>query len=142
MPMTVTSDSITGAELAERLLQGVGNERMRAATRLLGAHRDGYWLRRLADDQELAAAIDQPFPPFIDSSGTHPSVEWSSVGLLLITQPWALKCSASELAVLEFAASLVGRCGVNLEKALIAVDGKEFDLLARAMREAVYGDPC
>ncbi|MFD7758028.1 hypothetical protein [Streptomyces sp. NPDC059757] len=59
-----------------------------------------------------------------------------------MTQPWVLKCSSSEQAVLEFAASLVGRCGVNLQKALIGVDDKEFVLLARAMREAAYGDSC
>ncbi|MCQ8772062.1 hypothetical protein [Streptomyces telluris] len=33
---------------------------MRAATRQLGAHRSGYWLRRFAEDEELSTAADQP----------------------------------------------------------------------------------
>ncbi|MEH6373580.1 hypothetical protein V7793_04345 [Streptomyces sp. KLMMK] len=42
--MTVTAET-TGGELAESLLQNVGNEQVCAATRLFGAHRNGYWLR-------------------------------------------------------------------------------------------------
>ncbi|MFD9469897.1 hypothetical protein [Streptomyces goshikiensis] len=38
----------TGAELAAKLLQGVEHEHVRAATRLLGSHRDGFWLRSFA----------------------------------------------------------------------------------------------
>ncbi|MEU9274882.1 hypothetical protein [Streptomyces sp. NPDC048341] len=38
---TTVTDGRTGEQLAEELLQGVGNEQMRAATRLLGAHRNG-----------------------------------------------------------------------------------------------------
>ncbi|MFI5748894.1 hypothetical protein ACIBBE_23865 [Streptomyces sp. NPDC051644] len=103
--MTVTSESTTGDQLADSLLQGVGNEQMRAATRLLGAHRDGYWLRRLLEEEaELAAAADRPV---VDRSGMHPSVDWDAVGLLMLSRPGALKCSRSEMAVLEVAASLV-----------------------------------
>ncbi|GAA3476246.1 hypothetical protein GCM10018966_007730 [Streptomyces yanii] len=86
------------------------------------AYAAAYWLRRLIEDQELAVAVDQPL---IDRAGAHPSVAWASVGLLVVTRPWALKCSSSEQAVLEFAASLVGLCGVNLQKALVAVDDEE-----------------
>jgi hypothetical protein len=45
-PVTVTDDCTTGAALVESLLQGVGNEGMRAATRLLGAHCGACWRRR------------------------------------------------------------------------------------------------
>ncbi|MER7577905.1 hypothetical protein [Streptomyces sp. NPDC126514] len=54
--MMTATDDMTGGELAESLLRDVGNERMRAATRLLGAHRNGFWLRRFLDDHELAEA--------------------------------------------------------------------------------------
>ncbi|MCZ0211343.1 hypothetical protein OZK63_38945 [Streptomyces sp. UMAF16] len=40
--MTTTVDGRTGVQLAEDLLRGVGNEYMLAATRFLGAHRDGF----------------------------------------------------------------------------------------------------
>ncbi|MFE7156895.1 hypothetical protein [Streptomyces sp. NPDC057636] len=63
--------------------------------------------------------------PLIDRTGAHPSVDWNAVGLMLLTQPWVLQCSSSELAVLEFAASLVGKVGVNLHKALAVVDARE-----------------
>ncbi|MET7543803.1 hypothetical protein [Streptomyces sp. NPDC005507] len=132
----MTTDIITGAELAETLLKGVGNEQMQAATRLLGAHREGYWLRRLLEEQTLTASANQPVGPVIDRTGAHPSVDWNAVGLILLTQPWVLQCSSSELAVLEFAASLVGKVGVNLHKALSAVDARELELLLKAMREA------
>ncbi|NWF30161.1 hypothetical protein HW130_28545 [Streptomyces sp. PKU-EA00015] len=118
--MTVTSDSTTGEQLALSLLQGVGNEQMRAATRLLGAHQDGYWLRRLLEDEhELTAAADKPV---IDRRGKHPSVDWDAIGQLMLARPWAFKSSSSELAVLEVAASLVTRCAVQLGQALRVVD--------------------
>ncbi|PJM98484.1 hypothetical protein CG740_35075 [Streptomyces sp. CB01201] len=69
-----------GQQLAEELLLDVGNEYMQAATRFLGAHRGGYWLRRFEEDQELAVAAGGPL---IDRDGRHPSVDWSAVGRLL-----------------------------------------------------------
>ncbi|MEU7106455.1 hypothetical protein ACFQ2B_40880 [Streptomyces stramineus] len=137
--MTLTTECTTGDELAENLLRGIGNEQMRAATRLLGAHRDGYWLRRFLDDRELAEAVNQPCQ-FIDRADTSPSVDWNAVALVLVTQPWVLKCSGSEQAVLEFAASLVGKTSVNLHKAINAADEDEFERMLRAMRQAAYGD--
>ncbi|SEB31393.1 hypothetical protein SAMN04490357_0156 [Streptomyces misionensis] len=128
----------SGEPLAEELLQGVGNEGMRAATRLLSAHRDGYWLRRLLEDEAaLSAAADKPV---IDRNGTHPSVSWDTIGLLLLSSPWALKSSRSEMAVLEVAASLVRRCGVQLGAVVQDVDDNEFRLILRALEEAAYGD--
>ncbi|MGX1884907.1 hypothetical protein [Streptomyces sp. NPDC055287] len=136
--MTVVSGGTTGEELAESLLQGVVNEPMRAATKLLGAHSDGYWLRRLADDEELAAAVDHPL---VDFSGRYPTVDWDGVGQLLKTPGWSRGASRSRTAVLEFAASLVSRCPVQLGRVTHAVDDAEFQLLLGAMEEASYGDP-
>jgi len=137
-PVTVTSESTTGEQLAESLLQGVGNEQMRAATRLLGAHRGGFWLRRFVDqEQELTAAADKPV---IDRSGTHPSVDWDAIGLLMLSRPSAFNGSSSELAVLEVAASLVTRCAVQLGQVIRAVDDTEFRLILRALEDAAYGD--
>jgi hypothetical protein len=136
--VTVTSESTTGSELAEGLLQGVVNEPMRAATKLLGEHSDGYWLRRFAGDHELAAAAGHPL---IDRSGRYPTVDWNGVGLLLKAAEWSSGVSRSQAAMLEFAASLVNRCPVQLGQVSHAVDDAEFQLLLRAMEEAAYGDP-
>ncbi|MFC6370555.1 hypothetical protein, partial [Nonomuraea thailandensis] len=136
--VTMVADDRTGEHLAEDLLQSVGNEGMQAATRLLGAHRNGYWLRRLLEEEaELSAAGNRPI---IDRSGTHPSVGWDAIGLLLVDQPWVIQASRSEMAVLEVAASLVRRCGVQLGAVVEAVDENEFRLILRALQETVYGD--
>jgi hypothetical protein len=50
----------------------------------------------------------------MDRSGTHPSVGWDAIGLLMLSRPAVFKSSSSELAVLEVAASLVSRCAVQL----------------------------
>jgi hypothetical protein len=137
-PMTNAMETARGEQLAGELLQGVGNEGMRAATRLLGAYRDGFWLRRLLDDEtELSAAADKPV---IDRRGVHPSVDWDAIGLLMISRPGALKCSRSEMAMLEVAASLVSRCAVQLGAVVQAVDEDEFRLILRALQETAYGD--
>ncbi|MCX4481818.1 hypothetical protein OOK44_36185 [Streptomyces cellulosae] len=138
MAVTTVADDRTGEQLAEDLLQGVGNEGMRAATRLLGAHRNGFWLRRLLEDEaELSAAADKPV---IDRSGTHPSVDWDAIGLLMLSRPGALKCSRSEMVMLEVAASLVRRCAVQIGSVVQAVDNDEFRLILRALQETAYGD--
>ncbi|WP_331721792.1 hypothetical protein OG596_38595 (plasmid) [Streptomyces sp. NBC_01102] len=138
IPVMVTGDSTTGAELAAGLLQGVGNENMRAATRLLGAHRGGFWLRRLLEqEQELTAAADKPV---IDRTGTHPSIDWDTIGLLMLSRPSAFKSSTSEMAVLETAASLVSRCPVQLGEVIRAVDESELRLILRAVDEAAHGE--
>ncbi|MFB7852781.1 hypothetical protein ACFC34_38005 [Streptomyces sp. NPDC056053] len=134
----VTGNSTTGAELAADLLRGVGNENMRAATRLLGAHRGGFWLRRLLEQEhELTAAADKPV---IDRTGTHPSIDWDTIGLLMLSRPSAFKSSTSEMAVLETAASLVSRCPVQLGEVIRAVDESELRLILRALEEAAYGE--
>ncbi|MFH9871625.1 hypothetical protein ACH4NT_36810 [Streptomyces lydicus] len=137
-PVTVSEDSTTGGQLAESLLQGVGNEGMRAATRLLGAHRNGYWLHRLLEQEAQLSATARK--PVIDRSGRHPSVDWDAIGLLLLDSPHVLKSSSSELAVLKVAASLVSRCGVQLGTVVQAVDDRELRLILRAIGEAAYGE--
>ncbi|MFB7867374.1 hypothetical protein [Streptomyces sp. NPDC056069] len=135
--MVMATDDVTGGELAESLLRAVGDEGMRAATRLLGAYRDGFWLRRFGDDQELADAVGSPL---IDRSGSHPSVDWSVVGRLMLTLGWSHRALGSEVAVLEFAASLTGSGAVQLQQVIQAVDGEEFRLLVRALEEAAYDE--
>ncbi|MFJ4745401.1 hypothetical protein [Streptomyces sp. NPDC088775] len=137
-PMTNTVDTTTGEQLAEDLLQGVGNEYMQAATRFLGAHRGGYWLRRFEEDQELAAAAGSPL---IDRDGRHPSVDWSAVGrLLTLTGSPVTRSSRSEALVLEFAASLVGECPVQLRPFLQVFDDAEFTAALQALRAARDGE--
>uniref|UniRef100_UPI003F49A938 hypothetical protein n=1 Tax=Streptomyces sp. CA-136453 TaxID=3240050 RepID=UPI003F49A938 len=123
-----------GEQLAEELLQDVGNECMQAATRFLGAHRGGYWLRRFKEDQELAVAAGGPL---IDRDGRHPSVDWSAVGRLLTrTGSPVTRSSRSEALALEFAASLVGECPVQLQPFVQVFDDAEFTAALRALRSA------
>ncbi|WP_405409034.1 hypothetical protein [Streptomyces decoyicus] len=135
-PVTVTSDEMTGTELAESLLQGAGNERMRAATRLLGAYREGFWLRRLIEDQELADAAGRPL---INRSGQHPSVDWSALGRLFLRTGWSRRASVSEAVMLESAVSLVGGSVVELRQVIHALDHGELQLVMRALEAAAYG---
>ncbi|MFE5550021.1 hypothetical protein ACFQ71_40590 [Streptomyces sp. NPDC056534] len=135
--MVMATDDVTGGELAESLLREVDNQGMRAATALLGAYRDGLWLRRFLDDPELEAVAGSPL---IDRSGSHPSVGWNVVGRLMLTLGWSHRALGSETAVLEFAASLVGSGSVQLQQVIQAVDGDEFRLLVRALEEAAYSE--
>ncbi|MFJ7069709.1 hypothetical protein [Streptomyces sp. NPDC101115] len=135
--VTTMVDGRTGEQLAEELLQDVGNEYMLAATRFLGAHRDGYWLRRFAEDQELEAAAIRPL---IDRSDKYPSIDWAAVGhLLTLTGSPVTRSSHSEALVLEFAASLVGQCPVQLRPFLQVFDDAEFTAALQAMRAARGG---
>ncbi|MFD5328926.1 hypothetical protein [Streptomyces sp. NPDC127092] len=135
--VTTMVDGRTGEQLAEELLRDVGNEYMLAATRFLGAHRDGYWLRRFAEDQELEAAAGRPL---LDRSGKYPSVDWDAVGhLLTLTGSPVTRSSRSEALVLEFAASLVGQCPVQLRPFLQVFDDAEFTAALQAMRAARGG---
>lgn len=136
--MTTVANGMTGQQLAESLLRGVGNEEMRAATRLLGAHSDGYWLRRiLEEEEELSAAAEKPV---IDRSVRNPSVDWDALGLILLACPAVLASSHSEMAVLEVAVSLVTWRGVQLGQVLRTVNDIEFQLILRAQQEAAYGE--
>ncbi|MFF9526926.1 hypothetical protein ACF1DV_33860 [Streptomyces achromogenes] len=72
----------------------------------------------------------------IDGTGRHPSVAWDAVGYLLtLTGSPVTRSSRSEARVLEFAASLVGQCPVQLRPFLQVFDDAEFTAALRAMRE-------
>ncbi|RNG27763.1 hypothetical protein [Streptomyces botrytidirepellens] len=136
-PVTIADDR-TGEQLAEELLRGVGNERMRAATRLLGAHRGGHWLRRLlAEELELTMAAGRSV---IDRGGAHPSVDWDVLGHLMLTRPGVLKSSTSEWIVLQTAVSLAGSYAVQLGDVVQGVSEDEVRMIQRALEEAAFGD--
>ncbi|MCX4783708.1 hypothetical protein [Streptomyces sp. NBC_01264] len=98
-------DSRTGEELAAVLLKGLRNESMKAAIRLLGADRNGYWLRRLLYDEGLNAAADVPL---IDRSHRPPRVGWDALERLLKRNPGSFTAPGGDTTVLEVALSLVG----------------------------------
>ncbi|MGW7104388.1 hypothetical protein [Streptomyces sp. NPDC054838] len=127
---------MTGPELAESLLQDTDDEGTRAATRLLGAHDDGFWLRRLMADRTLETAADRPLTK---RSGARRTVDWDAVGRLMLTLGWSRRASRSEVAVLEVAASLVGGGAVQLRQVIEALDEAELRLVLRAMEEAAHG---
>lgn len=112
----------TGMELAEGLLRGVGSEGMRAATRLLGAHRDGYWLR------EGRLPVE---------SGEGGTVDWDQVGRML--DAGQFKGSSTEMAVLGVAASLVDQRAVQLGRVVRTVGEADLAAIIRALTEAAYG---
>jgi hypothetical protein len=58
----------------------------------------------------------------------------------MLTLGWSRRASGSEVAVLEFAASLVGSGAVQLQRVILAVDEEELRLLVRALEEAAYGE--
>ncbi|MFH8411276.1 hypothetical protein ACH4FX_41905 [Streptomyces sp. NPDC018019] len=141
--MTTVADNTMGEQLADSLLQGVDNEQMRAATKLLGRHQDGYWLRRFLSEEESEAG---PFAR-IDRAGTQPSINWFGVATHLIgnTVGGALTHtpivgSRSELAVLSIASSLAGGTPVELREVLAPLDDGELRLVLRALQEATYSE--
>ncbi|WP_033027271.1 hypothetical protein, partial [Streptomyces rimosus] len=121
---TVAQDT-TGEQLADSLLQGVGNEQTRAATKLLGRHRDGYWLRRFLGEEESQTG---PFA-CIDRAGTQPSINWYGVATHLIgdtvggaSTHTPIVGSRSELAVLGvLTTSVVNTWSSGAEVAAFAV---------------------
>jgi hypothetical protein len=121
--------------MAESLLRGIGNENWQAATRLLGAHRDGYWLRRFLDTNLPTIPI-WGTPPIIDRSGAHPCIAWDSIGrrLTMSGGDWP-KASSSEIAVLQVAASLMGEWTLDLRRAIHALNDVELRLVLRAIAE-------
>ncbi|WP_412075614.1 hypothetical protein ACLF6K_06790 [Streptomyces xanthophaeus] len=156
--MSVTEETrggqLTGAWL-EPGLRPVGDRRERAATRLLGAYRDGVWLRRFA-------VVQKPFNrprvlrgeqnrPILDLTVDRPRIDWDAVHHLLADPcSWVRQAADGELAVLLFAASLVGPVPVSLESITQALsfsrsvdDDEDEDslwLLQRALEEAVTGE--
>ncbi|MGW1252267.1 hypothetical protein [Streptomyces sp. NPDC002535] len=141
--VTTVANGRAGEQLAESLLQGVGNEWMRAATRLLGEHRGGYWLRRFLDEQDPQPEHLQ----YVDRSGTHPSVNWIGIAHRLmnefpLTDAQPIQGSRSEMAVLRIATALTGAAPLNLKASLDALDETELRLVQRAITAAATGEGC
>ncbi|OLO25489.1 hypothetical protein PZ61_0238060 [Streptomyces sp. MNU77] len=141
--VTTVANGRTGEQLAESLLQGLGNEWMRAATRLLGEHRDGYWLRRFLDEQDPQPEHLQ----YVDRSGTHPSVNWIGIAHRLmnefpLTDAPPVQGSRSEMAVLRIATALAGAAPLNLKASLEVLDETELRLVQRAITAAATGEGC
>jgi len=127
----MTTLDISGPELADRLLQDVGNEAVIAVVKLLGAHRDGFWLREFLDTGSPAHAALNTVDVL---EGGQPWIDWHIVDELL--EGRKLKQSSSELAVLAVAASIAGPHRVNLARVLRAVDQAELKLIVTALGEA------
>lgn len=128
--MTTTAHT-SGPELERRLLQDVGNESVIAAVKLLGGHRDGFWLREFLDPASSAHAAVNAVDVL---EGGQPWIDWHIVDELLENRK--LKQSSSELAVLAVAASIAGPHRVNLARVLRAVDEDELSLVVTALTEA------
>ncbi|WP_329460863.1 hypothetical protein [Streptomyces sp. NBC_01431] len=122
-----------GQELAHCLLYGVEDVSARVATRLLGQHRSGYWLR-----QFCVPAADAPSGLWyvLDLAQSPPSVNWWHVCAALQDRA-CFRESAADLAMLEIAASIAGPHRVNLRAALGLLDDQEQALALDALAEAV-----
>ncbi|MYX18405.1 hypothetical protein GTY67_34215 [Streptomyces sp. SID8374] len=123
-----------------------------AAVQLLREYRNGLWIRRFAVDQTpcnrpwIIRAQDRPIVD-LSSDGT-PRIDWNAVShLVSSTDSWVYRASQSEIAVLQFAASLMGT-SVSLQSITRALgssvrysdDGEDeygVELLQRALRETM-----
>ncbi|MEU3656440.1 hypothetical protein AB0E67_27265 [Streptomyces sp. NPDC032161] len=132
-----TIDTTSGPAIAESLLHGIGNENWQAATHLLGAHRDGYWLRRfLAEEPAVLSGLWGSSQLVASTDADAPSIDWEAVGARLAANAgnWP-KASSSESAVLQVAASLMGKWTVDLLRVVHVLDDVELRLVLRALAE-------
>ncbi|MEU6618625.1 hypothetical protein [Streptomyces parvus] len=154
--MSVTGETMGLAATKQRVvLQRAGDRQEQAAVQLLSDYRQGLWLRRFAADQQ---PCNRPWiihpehdRPVIDLRSDQPGICWNTVSHL-VTNPssWVYRASGVEIAVLQFAASLVGT-SANLQSITRTIafslqfcdlpgDGEAeeaSELLQRALREAV-----
>ena len=93
-----------GHDLAERLVRPVGNVQMRAAVRLLGRYRNGFWLHLFCEQSAENESVG--LGSLLEYPDGHPTVDWNAVGLRLLDGPWNVG-SPSELAVLQGARTLM-----------------------------------
>ncbi|MBD2829923.1 hypothetical protein ID875_21405 [Streptomyces globisporus] len=124
----------------------------RAAVQLLRDYRNGLWVRRFAVDQTPCNRSwimhREQDRPIVDLSDGAPRIDWNAVSHLVTNKSsWVHRAAQSEIAVLQFAASLMG-ASVSLQSITRALglslrfaDGEEdesgVELLQRALREAV-----
>ncbi|MFD7615802.1 hypothetical protein [Streptomyces sp. NPDC059802] len=129
-------DTDSGPALAESLLHGIGNENWQAATRLLGAHRDGYWLRRFLTDEPVASGLWGSPRVITSADDDSPSIDWGVIsGQLAANAGHWPKASSSESAMLQVAASLMGKWAVDLLHVVHVLDDTELRLVLRALAE-------
>ncbi|MFD4178199.1 hypothetical protein [Streptomyces anulatus] len=134
------------------VVQFAGDKLEQAAGGLLRDYREGLWIRRFAVNQTPCNRSWIIHPehdrPVIDLSSDLPRLDWNAVSHLVTnTDSWVYRASESEVAVLQFAASLMGT-DVSLQSIMNALDrsirfyrddNDEYglELLQRALREAV-----
>lgn len=151
--MSVVEETMPPAEAEQHVaVQLAGDKQEQAAVQLLRDYRDGLWMRRFAADQ---TPCNRPWimhrehdRPIIDLSSELPRLDWNAISHLVTDRSsWVYRASESEIAVLQFAASLVGT-SVSLQSITRALarslqfsddDEDEYgmELLQRALREAV-----
>ncbi|MFJ2742701.1 hypothetical protein ACIO3O_23890 [Streptomyces sp. NPDC087440] len=130
--MTDTVEDTAGTALAQVLVERVTDPCKRTATRLLGSYADGYWLRRHQDEAVLSREADLPV---LHRAGGATCMDFDAIGLLLLAGPAALGGSPADVAVLEIAASLTTRCGVQLGQTVQHVSAADWTLILGAFAE-------
>ncbi|MFF9638709.1 hypothetical protein ACF1D2_29535 [Streptomyces bacillaris] len=153
--MSVTEETMPPAATEQYVEVQWPEDRVeRAAVQLLRDYRNGLWIRRFAADQ---TPCNRPWiihreqdRPIVDlSNDGTPRIDWNAVShLVTSTDSWVYRASGGEIAVLQFAASLMG-ASVSLQsitrvlaRSIRYYDVDEEDeygmeLLQRALREAV-----
>ncbi|MFD3970378.1 hypothetical protein [Streptomyces cyaneofuscatus] len=152
--MSVNGETTRLAEREQQVVvQLAGGKEEQAAVSLLSDYRGGLWMRRFAVDQ---TPRNRPWiihhehdRPLIDLSSDQPRVDWNAICHLVTDKSsWVYRASESEIAILRFAASLMG-ASVSLQSITRALalslrfyddeDEDEYgmELLQRALREAV-----
>ncbi|MER5618112.1 hypothetical protein [Streptomyces sp. NPDC002215] len=116
------------------------DEGMRAATRLLGRYRNGYWLRRFLDEAPQREHLQS-----IGRTGPYPKVFWPWISVRLASERSVcspiepFKASSSELAVLRTASSLAGGTAIVLKDVLEVLDGSELMTVQQVIIKFVTG---
>ncbi|WP_327170012.1 hypothetical protein [Streptomyces subrutilus] len=124
--------------LLSEVIDGIGNEQMIAASRLLARHDEGFWLRRFLDDPRDShdGVVEIPNSDNCQTyhGGPVRHLDWMRIGERL--RMGTFEASSSEEAILAVAASLVGHHEINLRRILSMLDGDQVDLVTRAIAEA------
>lgn len=128
-------DQKHGEELLQHWM--FGNARTKAATRLLGAYRDGHWLRLISgEDEEFLEAATVPLVVY--RYGEPPIIDWNAMEMNC--DPGLFTGDATDFAVVEVAVSLVCERSVNLCNLVETVDMETMELICQALRAAAAED--
>lgn len=132
-----------GEEFATFLTSDIGCEQLIAATRLLGRHRNGFWLHvccdRTVENQaaELGSLLD------FRGGGGRVCVDWDRLAQKLEEGALDSVGSPADLAVLRVALSLAGGLDLNLRRGFIRdMDPADMPLVVDALREAALIQSC